>query len=114
MDVARRCRARPPDAESAVTFGVPPRPPGRGARPLPHRTAAPPATTPPTQKPTRGEAGSARNLKRVRYMLERLIDELQHDQRDYGGYRVKAIASLQVARADIEQALQWDKAHPGK
>src|SRR2546427_10516407 len=42
-------------------------------------------TTPPTQKPTRGEAGSARNLKRVRYMLERLIDELQHDQRDYGG-----------------------------
>ena len=71
-------------------------------------------TTPPTQKPTRGEAGSARNLKRVRYMLERLIDELQHDQRDYGGYRGKAIASLQVARADIEQALQWDKAHPGK
>jgi len=71
-------------------------------------------TTPPTQKPTRGEAGSARNMKRVRYMLERLIDELQHDQRDYGGYRVKAIASLQQARADIEQALQWDKAHPGK
>jgi len=71
-------------------------------------------TTPPTQKPTRGEAGSARNLKRVRYMLERLIDELQHDQRDYGGYRVKAIASLQQARTDIEQALQWDKAHPGK
>ena len=71
-------------------------------------------TTPPTQKPTRGEAGSARNMKRVRYMLERLIDELQHDQRDYGGYRVKAIASLQQARGDIEQALQWDKAHPGK
>ena len=70
--------------------------------------------TPPTQKPTRGEAGSARNMKRVRYMLERLIDELQHDQRDYGGYRVKAIASLQQARGDIEQALQWDKAHPSK
>jgi len=71
-------------------------------------------TTPPTQKPTRGEAGSARNMKRVRYMLERLIDELQHDQRDYGGYRVKAIALLRQARGDIEQALQWDKAHPSK
>src|SRR2546422_10967253 len=46
MDVARRCRARPPDAESAITFGVPPRPPGRGARPFPHRTAAPSVPTP--------------------------------------------------------------------
>ncbi len=69
-------------------------------------------TTPPTQPPTRGEVGSARNLKKAEYMLERLIDQLQHDQRDYGGYRVKAIAALQQARADLDQALQWDASHP--
>lgn len=71
-------------------------------------------TTPPTkpQQPTRGEVGSARNLKKVEYMLERLIDQLQHDQRDYGGYRVKAIAAMQQARADLGQALQWDATHP--
>ncbi|HYM91525.1 MAG TPA: hypothetical protein VEW91_07840 [bacterium] len=77
-------------------------------------TAALAQTTAPTQpqNPTRGETGSARNIKKVRYMVERLIDELQHDQRDYGGYRVKAIAQLQQARADLDQALQWDATHP--
>ena len=69
-------------------------------------------TTPPTQQKPRGEVGSAKNMKKVRYMLERAIDELQHDRHDYGGYRVKAIAALQQARADIEQALQWDATHP--
>ncbi len=69
-------------------------------------------TTTPPQSPTRGEVGSARNIKKVSYMIERLIDELQHDQRDYGGYRVKAIAALQQARADLDQALQWDATHP--
>ncbi len=77
-------------------------------------TAALAQTTAPTppQHPTRGETGSARNIKKVEHMLERLIDELQHDQRDYGGYRVKAIAALQQARADLDQALQWDATHP--
>ena len=70
-------------------------------------------TTPPaTQPPTRGELGSARNLKRVRVALERLIDQLQHDQHDFGGYRVKAIVAMQQARADLDQALQWDATHP--
>jgi hypothetical protein len=70
-------------------------------------------TTPSTQqKPSRGEVGSAKNLKKVRYMVERLIDELQRDRHDYGGYRVKAVGALQQARADIEQALQWDATHP--
>jgi hypothetical protein len=68
------------------------------------------ATTPST--PTRGEIGSARNLKRVRAALEHLIDQLQHDQHDFGGYRVRAIAAMQQARADLDQALQWDATHP--
>lgn len=66
-------------------------------------------TTPPT---TRGEVGSARNLEHVRVMLENLIDQLQHDQRDYGGWRVRAIAQMRQARADLVRALQWDATHP--
>jgi hypothetical protein len=69
-------------------------------------------TTPPTQPPTRGELGSARNIKHVRAALERLIDQLQQDQHDFGGYRVKAVAAMQQARADLDQALQWDATHP--
>jgi len=66
----------------------------------------------PAQPPARGELGSARNIKRVRGALERLIDQLQHDQHDFGGYRVKAIAAMQQARVDLDQALQWDATHP--
>ncbi|TMI88542.1 MAG: hypothetical protein E6H00_12275 [Bacillati bacterium ANGP1] len=74
-----------------------------------------PNQTPPGQKPpTRGEYGSARNIRRVHQMLERAIDELQHDQRDYGGYRVKAIEALRQAREDLMEALKWDKSHPSK
>lgn len=68
--------------------------------------------TSPAQHPTRGEVGSARNIKHVRQRLGSLIEQLQHDQRDYGGYRVKAIAAMQQARADLDQALQWDATHP--
>ena len=65
----------------------------------------------PTYTFVRGERGSARNLIAVRRRLERLIDQMQHDQRDYGGYRVKAIADLQQARADIVAAIQYDATH---
>jgi hypothetical protein len=60
---------------------------------------------------TRGEVGSARNIIEVRRALERLIDQLQHDQRDYGGYRVKAIEEMRRARQNLIAALQWDAAH---
>ncbi len=72
------------------------------------QTAAP--TTAPYQ--LRGERGSARNLLRVRRHLEAMIDQLQRDQHDYGGYRVKAIADLQASRADIQAAVNWDATHP--
>lgn len=69
-------------------------------------------STPSTQPPDRGELGSARNIRRVRGALERLIDELQRDQHDFGGYRVKAIAAMQQARGELDQALSWDATHP--
>jgi hypothetical protein len=85
---------------------------GVGATLAVSKSALAAQTTPPTPPPSRGEIGSARNLKHVRLRLEQLIDQLQHDQHDYGGYRVKAIAALQQARADLDQALQWDATHP--
>jgi len=68
-------------------------------------------TYPSSPPPVRGEVGSARNIKYVRQRLEALIDQLQNDQHDFGGYRVRAIAALQQARADLDQALQWDATH---
>jgi hypothetical protein len=40
-----------------------------------------------------------------------MIRALERDQRDYGGYRVKAIADLRQAAQDLEQAIQYDRAH---
>jgi hypothetical protein len=60
---------------------------------------------------TRGEVASARNIMEVRRALERLIDQLQHDQRDYGGYRVRAIEDMRRARQNLTAALQWDATH---
>lgn len=64
---------------------------------------------PPSIAQIRGDQGSDRNLRVVRHRLEGMIDQLQRDQRDYGGHRVKAIADLQAARAEIVSALSADK-----
>jgi len=61
----------------------------------------------------RGEGASARNLLSVRRRLEHLIDQMQRDQHDYNGLRVKAIQDLQNARQDIIQAIEYDATHPG-
>ena len=76
------------------------------------QSPAPPA--PPAGHHLRGERGSARNLLSVRRHLERLIDQMQRDQHDYNGLRVKAIQDLQNARQDIIQAIQYDATHPGQ
>jgi len=52
---------------------------------------------------------SNRNLWYVRRRIEGLIDQLQNDRHDYGGYRVKAIADLQQARNDIVNAIQYQQ-----
>lgn len=66
----------------------------------------------PTPPRTRPEVASGRNIQRVRQMLGGLIGQLEHDQRDYGGWRVRAIASMRQAREDLDKALQWDATHP--
>lgn len=68
--------------------------------------------TPPVAAPVlRAERGSAKNLVHVRRRLEAMIDQLQRDAHDYGGYRVKAIADLQAARNDIQTAISYDATH---
>jgi hypothetical protein len=59
----------------------------------------------------RGEYRSAQNLLFVRRRLEALIDQLQQDQRDYDGHRVAAVADMQQARAQLDQAIRYDRSH---
>jgi hypothetical protein len=54
----------------------------------------------------RGQFASDLNIAYVRRYVERSIDMLQHDAHDYNGFRVKAIADLQAARAQLLLALQ--------
>ncbi len=61
----------------------------------------------------RGERGSFKNIAQVRRRLERLIDMLQRDRRDYGGHREKAPDLLQRPPAELLDAAQYDRAHPG-
>ena len=62
----------------------------------------------------RGERGSARNLLRIRKQLERDVDQMQHDRRDYGGHRELAVDALQKERQQIEDAIEYDRTHPNQ
>lgn len=62
---------------------------------------------------TMGQQNSNKNLQAVSQHIEAAIDGLQRDAHDYDGYRVKALASLQAARSQIQQALAYQSAHPG-
>lgn len=55
----------------------------------------------------RTDCASNANLAQVHRRLDGAIDQLQHDQRDYGGHRVDAINDLQNARAQLVAAEQW-------
>jgi hypothetical protein len=49
----------------------------------------------------RGQGGSNSNLMSVRRWVENMIDQLQRDQRDYGGHREQAIDDMQRARNEL-------------
>lgn len=55
----------------------------------------------------RTDCASNSSLAHVHRRLDGAIDQLQHDQRDYGGHRVDAINDLQNARAQLVAAEQW-------
>ena len=62
----------------------------------------------------RGENRSNTNIRRDRMRLERIIDMLQHDRRDYGGQREQALDLLQQARQHLLMAEQYEQTHPGQ
>jgi len=59
----------------------------------------------------REEEESLRNIKHVHAALEQLIDQLNHDRHDYGGYRDRAIEAMRHARENLDRAIQWDEKH---
>ena len=52
----------------------------------------------------RWQGGSNSNLMSVRRWVERMIDQLQTDQHDYGGHRVAALSDMQAARGELVAA----------
>lgn len=62
--------------------------------------------TPANHQWNRGEYRSNRNIRIVRKHLERVIDELQHDQHDYAGHRERALDFLNRAREELLLAEQ--------
>jgi hypothetical protein len=72
----------------------------------------PPQPSPSQPSPSlRGPQASDRSIVVAHRVVLRMIRALERDQRDYGGYRVKAIADLRQAAQDLEQAIQYDRAH---
>ena len=59
------------------------------------------------------DCSSNRNLWHVHRRLEGVIENLDHDQHDYGGHRDAAIGDLQNARAQIVAAEQYAVGHDG-
>lgn len=57
----------------------------------------------------RNEGPRQGSLRRVRRSLETMIDQLQRDQHDYDGHRVRAIADMQAARSQLDAALAFTK-----
>jgi hypothetical protein len=59
----------------------------------------------------RVDEASDRNMRFMTKILSAVIDDLNQDAHDYGGYRVKAIGNLQTAVANINAGLQYEETH---
>lgn len=53
----------------------------------------------------RNQANSNKDIRQVRTLVEKVIDGLQSDASDYGGFKGKAIDRLQAARAQLDAAV---------
>lgn len=59
----------------------------------------------------RNQGPSNRDVWIVRAWVERMIAQLNGDQRDYGGHRAAALADMQAARAQLVQAERYARSH---
>jgi len=55
-----------------------------------------------------GGGASDDNVRFARLYLNRAVDMLQHDARDYAGHRAAAVTDIQRAQADLASALEHD------
>ena len=62
----------------------------------------------------RGQGKATYNIGREAKRLNKIIGLLQRDERDYGGHRARAIDMLRQAQAELQQAVDWDRAHTGQ
>ena len=62
----------------------------------------------------RGQGNSNYNIGKETKRLSKIIGSLQRDERDYGGHRARAIEMLRQAQAELQQAVDWDRSHPGQ
>lgn len=54
---------------------------------------------------------SDRNIRFMTTILNAVIDDLNQDAHDYGGYRVKAVANLQTAVSNLKAGLAYEESH---
>ncbi len=59
----------------------------------------------------RGQMGSNRNIVQIEQRLNNIIDQLAHDQSDYGGHKAKAIQMLRAAQEQLNKAEHYAAAH---
>jgi hypothetical protein len=59
------------------------------------------------------DCASNQNVWQVHHRIDGAIDQLQHDDRDYGGHRDAAIADLSRARGQLAAAEQYAVHHDG-
>lgn len=68
-----------------------------------------PAPAPLPQERSQGH--SNQNIAQVEQHLNNLINQLSHDQRDYGGHKAAAMRLLQQAQEQLNQAEKYAAAH---
>jgi len=70
-----------------------------------------PAASPSPIPQERGQAGSNMNMVQIERHLNNVINQLSHDQRDYGGHKAAAMRLLQQAQQQLNQAEKYAAAH---
>jgi hypothetical protein len=60
----------------------------------------------------RGQGASNYNISREYKRLSKITGALQRDTHDYGGHRARAVELLRQAQAELQQAVDFDRAHP--
>jgi len=59
------------------------------------------------------DEASDRNLRFMARIISTVVDDLNGDSNDYGGYKKKAMENLRAAVANLNAAVSYDQTHTG-